>query len=144
MRQEGPSGEERKHEETFFFFFECPYLQHMEAPRLQAEWALQLGSTPQPQQCWIWAVSASHTAACGNARSLTHWMKLGIQPESSWRQRCGLNLLSHNRNFMKGPSYSRKQNSMKSLPSSRHWATNNLIWASQKLVGQGPLPPSYG
>ena len=33
---------------------------------------LQLRPTPQPQQRWIQASSATYTAACGNARSLTH------------------------------------------------------------------------
>ena len=40
--------------------------------------------TPQPQQCGIWAVSATCNAAHGNAGSLTHWVRPGIKPETSW------------------------------------------------------------
>ena len=32
----------------------------------------------------IWAASATYTTAHGNARSLTHWARLGIEPVSSW------------------------------------------------------------
>ena len=39
---------------------------------------------PQPQQCRIWAVSVTYTTAHGNAESLTHWAKPGIEPLSSW------------------------------------------------------------
>ena len=39
---------------------------------------------PQPQQCHIWASSATYTIAHGNARSLTHWWRPGIKPASSW------------------------------------------------------------
>ena len=38
----------------------------------------------QPQQCWIRAVSVTYTAAHSNAGSLTHWMRPGIKPVSSW------------------------------------------------------------
>ena len=31
-----------------------------------------------------WATSATYTAACSNARSLTHWLRPGIKPASSW------------------------------------------------------------
>ena len=40
--------------------------------------------TPEPQQCQIWAVSATYTTAHGNARSLTHWVRPGIKPATSW------------------------------------------------------------
>ena len=43
----------------------------------------QIGSywpTPQPQQCGIWAMSATYMAA----HSLTHWVGLEIKPVSSW------------------------------------------------------------
>ena len=39
---------------------------------------------PQPQQRQIWASSATYTAAHGNAGCLTHWMRPGIKPTSSW------------------------------------------------------------
>ena len=38
--------------------------------------------TLQPQQCWIWAVSANYNTTHGNARPLTHWGMPGIEP--SW------------------------------------------------------------
>ena len=39
---------------------------------------------PQPQQCQIWAISATYTAAHNNTRTLTHWARPGIKPGSSW------------------------------------------------------------
>ena len=39
---------------------------------------------PQPQQRRIRAVSTTYTTAHGNARSLTHWTRSGIEPETSW------------------------------------------------------------
>ena len=43
-----------------------------------------LQPTSQPQQCWIWAISATYAIAFSNARSLTHWVRPGIGPLSSW------------------------------------------------------------
>ena len=40
--------------------------------------------TPEPQQLGIRAVSAAYTTAHGNARSLTHWTRPGIEPTTSW------------------------------------------------------------
>ena len=40
--------------------------------------------TAQLQQRRIWAVSVTYTTAHGNARSLTHWTRPGIEPETSW------------------------------------------------------------
>ena len=54
-------------------------------------------STPQPQKCRIRAASATCTAAHGNAGSLTHWARPGIEPASSWIL-VGLFPLSHNGN----------------------------------------------
>ena len=39
---------------------------------------------PQPEQCRIWAVSATYVTAHSNYRSLTHWARPGIEPVSSW------------------------------------------------------------
>ena len=39
-------------------------------------------------------------AACGNAGSLTHWVRPGIEPTSSQRQPWVLNPLSHNGNSL--------------------------------------------
>ena len=40
--------------------------------------------TPEPQQRRIWATSATHTTAHGNAGSLTHWTRPGNEPTMSW------------------------------------------------------------
>ena len=53
---------------------------HMEVPRLGAEPELHL---PQPQQCRIQAASVTSNAAHGNAGSLTHGARPGIEPASS-------------------------------------------------------------
>ena len=45
------------------------------------------------------AASVIYTAAWGNARSLTHWVRPGIDLSSSWTLCRVLNLLSHNGNF---------------------------------------------
>ena len=39
---------------------------------------------PEPQQCQIQAVSATYTAAHGNAGFLTHWVRPGHEPATSW------------------------------------------------------------
>ena len=33
---------------------------------------------PQPREHWIWASSGTYPTACGNAGSLTHWVRSGI------------------------------------------------------------------
>ena len=69
----------------------------MEGPILEVDLELQLRPIPQPWQHWIWAMSVTYTAACSNARSLTHWARAGIQPSSSYTLCWVLNPLSHNR-----------------------------------------------
>ena len=39
---------------------------------------------PQPKPCQIRSASATYTKALSNARSLTHWARPGIEPETSW------------------------------------------------------------
>ena len=39
---------------------------------------------PQPRQCRIRATSAAYTTAHVNARSLSHWARPRMEPESSW------------------------------------------------------------
>ena len=58
----------------------------MEVARLGVEWSWSCSSrpTPQPEQREIRAMSTHHTTAQGNAGSLTHWMRPGIKPASSW------------------------------------------------------------
>jgi len=73
-----------------FFFFPCllsflgPHLWHMEVPRLGSNQSYSCWSTSQPQQCQIPAMSVTYTASHGNAGSLTHRMKPGIKPATSW------------------------------------------------------------
>ena len=38
-----------------------------------------------PQPRWIQTTSVTYATACGNAGSLTHWGRPGIEPTSSWR-----------------------------------------------------------
>ena len=57
---------------------------HMEVPRIGVEWELQLQPTAQPQQNQIQATSVTYVTACGNTRSLTQWVRPGIEPASSW------------------------------------------------------------
>ena len=39
---------------------------------------------PEPQQHGIQATSATYTTVHGNAGFLTHWLRLGITPTTSW------------------------------------------------------------
>ena len=39
---------------------------------------------PQPQQCKIWALSATYTIAHSNTKYLTHWVRPRIKLSSSW------------------------------------------------------------
>ena len=71
---------------SFFFFF-CflgLYPRDREISRLGIKLELQLPAVPQPQQCGIWATSATYTTAHGNAGSLTHRARAGIEPATSW------------------------------------------------------------
>ena len=85
---------------TFFFFF-AAILWLMEVPRMGLTWSCSCSPTPQPQQHCIWATAETYAAACGNARSLAHWARLGIKPASSWRLCQFLNPLSDNGNSKK-------------------------------------------
>ena len=79
-------------------FFLRLHLWLMEVPRLGVKSELQLGPIPQPRQYRIWATSATYTTACGNAGSLTHWARPGIEPAFIQTLSWVLNLLSHHRN----------------------------------------------
>ena len=52
--------------------------------KLRSNWSCICWPMPQPQPRGIWAVSATYTTALGNARSLAHWPRPGIEPASSW------------------------------------------------------------
>ena len=53
-------------------------------PGWGSNWSCNWWPTPWPQQCRIWCYSATYTTAHGNAGSLTHWLRPGIEPSSSW------------------------------------------------------------
>ena len=68
----------------FVFCFLGLHLRHMEVPRLGVDWRYSCWPTPQPQQCMIQTEFKTHTTAHSNARSLTHWVRPGIEPSTSW------------------------------------------------------------
>ena len=72
----------------FFYFFLLFFLElhlwHMEVPKLGVELELQLLVYGQPQQSGIQATSVTYTTARGNAGSLTHLERPGIEHASSW------------------------------------------------------------
>ena len=71
----------------FTFIFICflgLQVQHMEISGLRSNLSCSCRPPPQPQQRQIRAASATFTTAHGNARSLTHWTRTGMEPASSW------------------------------------------------------------
>ena len=67
-----------------FFFFFCLF---RAAPAAYggSQARGRIGATAASlHHSWIWTASATYTAAQGNARSLTHWVRPGIKPISSW------------------------------------------------------------
>ena len=56
----------------------------MEIPRLECNHSCSCQPVPQPQWLGIWAVSWTYAAAQSNAGSLTHLMRPGMEPTSSW------------------------------------------------------------
>ena len=78
-----------------FFFFAFLWKQknpwHMEVPRSRGRIGAIAASlhhscwfTPQAQQCQIPTASVTYTTAHGDAGSLTHWARPGIEPTTSW------------------------------------------------------------
>ena len=67
-----------------FFLFLGLHLQHMEVPRLGVQSELCCRPTLQPNQCQIWAGSATYTTAHGNTGSIIHWARPGTEPATSW------------------------------------------------------------
>ena len=57
----------------------------MEVPGPGLNWSCSCQSTPQPQQCYIWAEPATHTTAHGKAGPSAHWVGPDFEPTSSWR-----------------------------------------------------------
>ena len=88
----------------FFFFRATPAAYGSSQGELEGwNWSYGCWPMPQPQPHQIRAASVTYTAAHSNARSLTHWARLGIEPASSWILGVPwilwvLNPLSHNGN----------------------------------------------
>ena len=57
---------------------------NMRFPGQGSNWSYSCWPTPQSEQCHIWAASVTYTSAHGNTGSLTHWVRLGIEPTTSW------------------------------------------------------------
>ena len=68
----------------YSFCFLGLHLWHMEVPRLGLNQSCSCWPVPQPQQRRIRATPVTYTAVHRDARSLTHWARLGIEPTSSW------------------------------------------------------------
>ena len=72
---------------TNFFFFFCLFAISEAYGGSQARGligAVAAGPMPEPQKLGIRAVSATYGTAHGNARSLTHCARPGIEPATSW------------------------------------------------------------
>ena len=68
-----------------FIFFLGPHLQYVEFPMLLGlNRSYGFWSTPQPQQLRIWAMSVTYNTSHGNTRSLSHCLRPGIEPITSW------------------------------------------------------------
>ena len=71
----------------FFFFFFCflgPHPRHTEVPRLGVESELHLLAYTTAPATSDPSSSVNYTTARGNAGSLTHWARPGIESETSW------------------------------------------------------------
>ena len=67
----------------FFFLFVGLHLWLVEVPRLGVKSELQLPSYTTATAA-LDPSSICNLAACGNAVSLTHWVRPGLGPSSSW------------------------------------------------------------
>ena len=68
---------------SFFICFLGLHLWHMEVPRLGVESELQLPAYTTATGTQDLRQSVTYTTAHSKARSLTHWVKPGIEPASS-------------------------------------------------------------
>ena len=66
-----------------FAFYSCTCSMG-EVPGYGSNQSYSCSSQPQPQQWGIQAMSMNYRRAHGNARSLTHLVRPGINPASSW------------------------------------------------------------
>ena len=82
---------------SFFlvFFFLGLHLWHMKVPRLGSNQSYSCQCTPQLHR--IWAAPMTYITAHSNTRSLTHWVRPGIKPATSWLL---VGLLHHEGNFL--------------------------------------------
>ena len=72
---------------NFFLPFFNAALVVYEVPRLGSNWSCSCWPTPQPQpqQHQVWAASATYLhCSSWQAGSLTHWVRPGMEPASSW------------------------------------------------------------
>ena len=69
---------------VYLFCFLGPHRQRMEVTSLGVKLELQLLACTKPQKHQIRATSATYNTAHGKTGSLTHWMRPGIEPGSSW------------------------------------------------------------
>ena len=65
-----------------------------------SNWSCGCRTTSQPQQHRIWATSVTYAIVCCNTRSFTHWVRLGMEPASSWSPCQVLSPLGHNGNLL--------------------------------------------
>ena len=90
------------------FFFLWPFLWPMEVPRLGVKLKLWLPAyataTATPDLNHIYT-SITYIAACGNATSLTHWVRPGIEPTFSQTLCWVLNWLGCIRNYPSLPFF---------------------------------------
>jgi len=56
----------------------------MEVPRLEVQSELQLPAYTTATPTWDPTVSVTYTTTHGSAGSLTHWVRPGIEPATSW------------------------------------------------------------
>ena len=69
---------------VFIYLFLVLHWQHTEVLRLGVELGLQLPAYTMATARRIQATSAIYTTAHGNAGSLTHWARPGMEPITSW------------------------------------------------------------
>ena len=67
---------------SFFFFMATPAA-YGDSQALSS-WSCSHRPIPEPQQRGIWAAFATYTTSHSNAGSLSRWVRLGIEPTSSW------------------------------------------------------------
>ena len=84
-----------------FLFFLQPHLCGMgKFPGSGSNQSCSCQPRPQPWQLQIWAKPVTYATAGGNARSLTHWARPGIEPASSQALCWVLNPPGHSRNSL--------------------------------------------